>query len=78
MDIAMDSQQWKHDASNNFAMDNNDYEKAFESYISDVEDDDEGKEKSLFFVNNFFSRRGGILLSNCVCNLLTDSRNVLS
>lgn len=37
----MDS-QWKHDASN-FAMDNNDYEKAFESYISDVEDDDEGE-----------------------------------
>lgn len=43
----MDS-QWKHDASNNFAMDNNDYEKAFESYISDVDDDDEGK-KIVFF-----------------------------
>jgi hypothetical protein len=37
MNIAMDS-QWNHEA-NNFAMDN-DYEKAFESYISDVEDDD--------------------------------------
>ena len=42
MDIATDN-QWKHDAnSGNFAMDN-DYEKAFESYISDVEDDDEGE-----------------------------------
>ena len=36
---AMDS-QWKHEA-NNFAMDNNDYEKAFESYISDADDDGE-------------------------------------
>jgi hypothetical protein len=41
MNIATDS-QWKHDATN-FAMDNNDYEKAFESYISDVEDDDDGE-----------------------------------
>ena len=40
MNIAIDS-QWKHDA-NNFAVDNNDYEKEFESYISD-DVDDEGK-----------------------------------
>lgn len=39
MNIAIDS-QWKHDA-NNFAVDN-DYEKEFESYISD-DVDDEGK-----------------------------------
>lgn len=38
MNIAVDS-QWNREASN-FAMDNNDYEKAFESYISDVDDDD--------------------------------------
>lgn len=38
----MDS-QWSHEANNFAAMDNNDYEKAFESYISDVDDDDEGK-----------------------------------
>lgn len=38
MNVTMDS-QWNHEA-NSFAMDNNDYEKAFESYISDVEDDD--------------------------------------
>lgn len=38
MNIAFDS-QWNREASN-FAMDNNDYEKAFESYISDVDDDD--------------------------------------
>lgn len=38
MNVTMDS-QWNHEA-NNFAMDNNDYEKAFESYISDVDDDD--------------------------------------
>ncbi|CRL08688.1 CLUMA_CG021667, isoform A [Clunio marinus] len=37
--IAMDS-QWNHEA-NTFAMDNSDYEKAFETYISDVEDDDD-------------------------------------
>lgn len=40
MNIAMDS-QWKHEAASNFAMDNNDYEKAFESFISDVDDDGE-------------------------------------
>lgn len=35
--------KWNHESAN-FAMDNNnDYEKAFESYISDVDDDDEGK-----------------------------------
>lgn len=45
----MDS-QWKHDASN-FAMDNNDYEKAFESYISDVDDDDEGKKIMNIYFN---------------------------
>lgn len=39
MNIAVDS-QWNHEA-NNFAMDNNDYEKAFESYISDADDDGE-------------------------------------
>jgi hypothetical protein len=47
MNIAMDK-QWNHEAGN-FAMDNNnDYEKAFESYISDVDDDDEGKVKTLY------------------------------
>lgn len=40
MNLAVDS-QWKHEAANNFAMDNNDYEKAFESFISDVDDDGE-------------------------------------
>lgn len=49
MNVAMDS-QWKHDASN-FAMDNNDYEKAFESYISDVDDDDEGKKIMNIYFN---------------------------
>lgn len=44
MNVTMDS-QWNHEA-NNFAMDNNDYEKAFESYISDVDDDD-GKSRLL-------------------------------
>lgn len=39
MNVTVDS-QWNHEA-NNFAMDNNDYEKAFESYISDVDDDGE-------------------------------------
>lgn len=51
MNIAMDS-QWKHDASN-FAMDNNDYEKAFESYISDVEDDDDGEFWIFFLIFAF-------------------------
>lgn len=37
----MDS-QWNHEA-NSFAMDNNDYEKAFESYISDDGHDDDGE-----------------------------------
>lgn len=34
--------QWNHETGN-FAMDNNEYEKAFESYISDVDNDDDGK-----------------------------------
>lgn len=38
MNIAVDS-QWNIDA-NNFATDNTDYEKAFESYISDDAEDD--------------------------------------
>lgn len=41
MNIAVDNNQWNHESSNFAAMDNNDYEKAFESYISDVDDDDE-------------------------------------
>lgn len=50
MNIAIDS-QWKHDA-NNFAVDN-DYEKEFESYISD-DVDDEGK---TFFFEFFYGRQ---------------------
>lgn len=50
MNIAMDNNnQWNHESSNFAAMDSNDYEKAFESYISDVDDDDEGKVKRLYF-----------------------------
>lgn len=45
MNVTMDN-SWNHEA-NNFAMDNNDYEKAFESYISDVEDED-----GEFLINN--------------------------
>ncbi|XP_070499082.1 myb-like protein AA isoform X2 [Chironomus tepperi] len=42
MNIAMDNNnQWNHESSNFAAMDSNDYEKAFESYISDVDDEDE-------------------------------------
>lgn len=56
MDIAMDS-QWNHEAGN-FAMDNNnDYEKAFESYISDVDDDDEGKVNRQFPTYFLFKRK---------------------
>lgn len=50
MDVAMDS-QWNHEA-NNFAMDNNDYEKAFESYISDVDDDGESEFQYRFWANH--------------------------
>lgn len=48
MNIAMNS-QWNLEA-NNFAMENNDYETAFESYISDdAEEDGELKELVCWF-----------------------------
>lgn len=45
MDIAMES-QWNHDPTTNNFVSDNDYEKEFESYISDVDDDD-GKSSSI-------------------------------
>lgn len=47
--------QWNHESSNFGAMDSNDYEKAFESYISDVDDEDEGKVKRLYFLSSTIS-----------------------
>lgn len=47
--------QWNHESSNFAAMDSNDYEKAFESYISDVDDEDEGKVKRLYFLSSTIS-----------------------
>lgn len=52
---ALDS-QWTREA-NSFAMDNNDYEKAFESYISDVDDDD-GELQVIKLVSCFRGDRG--------------------
>lgn len=54
----MDS-QWNHEA-NNFAMDN-DYEKTFESYISDVDDED----GELSWCNNGFGANHAVDFIDC-------------